>query len=106
MPLDPDVAITAAMPSATFSGAPATMPRPNAGPPSSARCKASRSRSGSSASVGIRAVIRISDSVVPGERRPVGVALLEEGVPALDGLVGAVRQPGGFTGEHLLADQA
>src|SRR5699024_3880438 len=31
-----------------------------------------------------------SHSVVPGERSPVGVALLQEGVAALDGLVGHV----------------
>ena len=38
--------------------------------------------------------------------RPVGLALLEERVAALDGLVGHVRQPGRLAGEDLLADQA
>ena len=37
--------------------------------------------------------------------RPVGVALLQERVAALDRLVGHVRQPRRLAGEHLLADQ-
>src|SRR6478752_1130344 len=49
---------------------------------------------------------RDGGSVVPGERRPVGVALLEELVAALLGLVGHVGQAGGLAGEELLADQA
>ena len=39
------------------------------------------------------------------ERTPVGRPLLQEGVAALDGLIGHVRQPGRLTGEQLLADQ-
>src|SRR5690348_12870489 len=45
-------------------------------------------------------------SVVPGVRRPVRLALLEELVAAFLRLVGHVGQPGGLTGEQLLADQA
>ena len=37
--------------------------------------------------------------------RPVGGALLQECVAALDGLIGHVRQPGRLPGEQLLADQ-
>ena len=55
---------------------------------------------------GDRGSARVGDSVVPGERRPVGVALLEELVAALLGLVGHVGQAGGLAGEELLADEA
>src|SRR5437868_10546294 len=44
--------------------------------------------------------------VVPGELAVVGAALFEEGVAALDRLVGAVGEAGGFAGEELLADEA
>ena len=37
--------------------------------------------------------------------RPVRVALLEEGVAPLGGLIRAVREPGRFTGEQLLTDK-
>ena len=40
------------------------------------------------------------------ERPPLGIALLEEGVAALSGLIGHVGESGGLTGEDLLADQA
>ena len=40
-----------------------------------------------------------------GNGRPVGVALLQEGVAALDRLVGHVGQPGRLAGEDLLAHQ-
>ena len=43
---------------------------------------------------------------VAGERRPVRVALLQERVAALDGLVGHVRQSRRLTGEQLLADES
>ena len=47
-----------------------------------------------------RAVAKPSESLeVAGERRPVGVALLQERVAALDGLVGHVRQSRCLTGE-------
>ena len=45
-------------------------------------------------------------SVVPGVRRPVRLALLEELVTSLLRLVGHVGQAGGLAGEELLADQA
>lgn len=45
-------------------------------------------------------------SVVPGVRRPVGLALLEELVASLLCLVGHVRQSSGLAGEELLADQS
>src|SRR6476620_4381217 len=48
----------------------------------------------------------LTRSVVVREAGPVGVALLQERVAALDRLVGHVRQPGGLGCEHLLADQA
>src|SRR5680860_624571 len=47
----------------------------------------------------------VLNSVVPGERRPVGVALLQECVTPLDSLVGHVGKAGGLPGEHLLADE-
>ena len=47
-----------------------------------------------------------ASSVVPRESAPVGVALLDELVAALDGLVGHVGQAGGLPGEDLLAGQA
>src|SRR6185437_9936024 len=45
-------------------------------------------------------------SVLPRERRPVRLALLEERVTTLHRLVGAVRQPCRLPREHLLPDQA
>src|SRR3954447_13802817 len=42
---------------------------------------------------------------VPGESGEVRIALLQERVPALDGLLGHVGQPRGLPGEQLLADQ-
>src|SRR4051794_17177782 len=47
----------------------------------------------------------VAESVVVGETAPIGRALFEEGVSALDGLVGHVRQPRRLSSEHLLADQ-
>jgi branched-chain amino acid transport system substrate-binding protein len=44
-------------------------------------------------------------SVIPGELLPVGLALFQERVPALGGLVGHVGEPGGLAREQLLADQ-
>ena len=49
---------------------------------------------------------RRGDSVVPGVRRPVGLALLEELVATLDGLIGHVGEPGGLAGEDLLTHKA
>ena len=49
---------------------------------------------------------RLVDLVVPGVCRPVGRALLEEGVTTLSRLVGAVRKTGRLAREQLLADQA
>ena len=43
-------------------------------------------------------------SIVPGVLSVVLRTLLEEGVPALLGLLGAVRQAGGFSREELLTD--
>ena len=43
---------------------------------------------------------------MPGVRTPVGIALLQERVAALDRLVGAVREPRRLAGEDLLADRA
>ena len=45
-------------------------------------------------------------SVVPGEGRPVRVALLQERVATFGCLVGHVGQPGCFAREHLLSHQA
>src|SRR5688572_4266339 len=47
---------------------------------------------------------RPKTSVVVREGRPVRRALLEEGIAALDGLVGHVREPGRLAGKDLLAD--
>src|SRR5690606_12899193 len=44
-------------------------------------------------------------SVLPRERRPIGVSLLEERVAPLDGFVGAVREPRGLPREDLLPDE-
>src|SRR4051794_15849812 len=45
-------------------------------------------------------------SNMPGEAGEVGVPLLQERVPTLDGLLGHVRQPCRLPGEQLLADQS
>src|SRR4051812_33159713 len=50
--------------------------------------------------------ITSSSSYVPRESAEVRVALLQERVAALDGLLGHVGQPRGLAGEQLLADQA
>ena len=44
-------------------------------------------------------------SVMPGERRPVRLAFLQKGVPALYCLFGHIGEPRGFAGEHLLSDE-
>src|SRR3981081_1294269 len=72
------------------------------GPPARASARAARRWYTGSG----RPSIRISrTSEVPGERGPVRLALLQEGVAALDRLVRHVGQPGRLTGEQLLADQ-
>jgi hypothetical protein len=54
----------------------------------------------------IESVIVSILSVVVREARPVGRALLQEGVAAFLGLLGAVGQPGRLAGEELLPHQA
>src|SRR5205814_9680732 len=44
-------------------------------------------------------------SKMPGERRPVGGALIEERISSFGGLLGHIGQSRGLTGEELLADK-
>src|SRR6478735_11911121 len=76
--------------------------------PAPASASASRGiRSSTAAPVGTSngSSDRSIGSVRPGVAREVRGPLLQEGVPALDRLVGAVGESGRLAGEQLLADQ-
>src|SRR6187431_1795745 len=103
MPVEPDVVTTTAVPGRTSAGSSLTAPRPRAGPaPWIAERRARMMSRGSSPMTGSSFISRL---VLPWVGSPVRLALLEERVTALDGLVGAVGEPGRLPREDLLTHE-